>query len=154
MSHVGVPRAVAALAALAALTSLVSCSDVVEMVAPDVDKVHIDFTCGNVDKIGLSDGNGKSAWAVQRHQHDTIEWIVTHTVTINSIKGKTAALPIDADSSNLGGTPGKSYKATVQSLPGLPFTKKTFAYVIDVTCVDNGVTRNLVIDPELILRKP
>jgi len=79
MSRAGVPRTVAALAVLAAATSLVSCNfnkdsvALVETLAPDVNTVHIDFSCGATTSIGLTDGSGNSAWAVVRHPNNSIQ---------------------------------------------------------------------------------
>lgn len=156
MSHARAPRTVVALAALAAVASMISCSDVSELVAPKTGTVHIDFTCGAIGKIGLNDGHGNSAWAFQRSQHEAIEWIVPPNVTINSITGKAVQFPIDTvQNEPHGRAPGTSYKATTQGISGLPLTKKTFAYAIDVTCHPGQPDSvRLVLDPEMIIRKP
>jgi len=154
-------RAGIALVALPATALLVSCNqdavDLVEALAPDTDTVHINFTCGGTnDEIGLDDTHGNSAWAFQRRPNNPITWTVDQTVTINSIKGKNTPLPVDHDPSDPGGQqPGVSYKAKVKgNPPGPVIGKKSFSYAIDLTCNQNGVTRRLVIDPEMIIRKP
>src|SRR5215831_12904133 len=100
MSRAGVPRAVFALAALVAV-SLVSCkktvapvTSLIDAMAPDRDTVQVVFKCATVDSVGLFDTSGKPAWNVMRHPNQTITWVVAQTVTINSLTGKSAPLPI------------------------------------------------------------
>lgn len=165
MSRAAVPRAVAAfaaLAALAALASLASCNfnkdsvALVEALAPDVNTVHIDFTCGGAGSIGLSDGSGNSAWAVVRHPNNQIQWVVPQNVTINSIAGKTEALPIVHDPGDpQGGSPGTAYKAKVKSDTAFAVSQKTVAYAISVTCHPGQPdSLRLLLDPEMIVKKP
>jgi len=162
MSRAGVPRAVVALAALAALTSLVSCNfnkdsvALVEVLAPDVNTVHIDFSCGATTSIGLSDGSGHSAWAVVRHPNNSIQWVVPQDVTINSLAGKTEALPITHDPGDpQGGSPGTAFKAKVKSDTAFAASQKTIAYAINVTCHPGQPDSvRLLLDPEFIVKKP
>ncbi|HTK46691.1 MAG TPA: hypothetical protein VL328_01775 [Gemmatimonadaceae bacterium] len=156
MSRAGVPRTVAALAVLAAATSLVSCNfnkdsvALVETLAPDVNTVHIDFSCGATTSIGLTDGSGNSAWAVVRHPNNSIQWVVPLDVTINSIAGKTEALPITHNPGDpQGGSPGTPFKGKVKG-----GANGTYHYVITASCDPGGGAPplNLSIDPEMIVR--
>jgi hypothetical protein len=158
MSHAGTPRAVAAVVALAAVASLVSCSgDVLEQLAPKTAEVHVHFICGTAaDSLGLNDGHGSSAWAIQRHQGEPIEWKAAPNVAINSITAKSGQFPFDTvQGEDHGGSPGVSYKAKAPAISGLPFTKKTFSYAISLTC-NRGQPDSVrvVLDPEMIVRKP
>jgi hypothetical protein len=160
MSHAGIPRAAIARAALATTALLVSCNkdavQLVEALAPDVETVRITFTCGPVNSIGLTDASGNSAWAFQRHPNNPIQWVVAANVTINSIHGKIDPLPIDTTLGDPHGkTQGTPYKAAVKSHPpGPPIGKKGFPYAIDLTCTSGTTTTNLVLDPEMIIKKP
>jgi len=132
--------------------------------APDADTVYINFACATIDSIGLTaSGGGKTAWNVLRHRNSPIIWKVRPTVTINSIKGKSALLPIDTVAGEPHGGPGDTlYKATVNANAGasgpppIPGTHKdkSYAYEIDVTCAAGANSTRLVIDPELIVRRP
>jgi len=157
MPHAGASRALVALAALAAVTSLVSCSgDLLEQLAPKTAEVHVHFICGAADSLGLNDGHGSSAWAIQRHQGEPIEWKVAPNVVINSITAKSGQFPLDTvPGEDHGGSPGTSYKAKAPAISGLPFTKKTFSYAISLTC-NRGQPDSvrLLLDPEFIVRKP
>lgn len=172
MSRTGVPRALVTLGVVASLVLLVSCvqgikqadlqsQDMLATLAPDVDTVQIHFVCVTVDSIGLTDRNGKPAWNVMRHPNQQITWVVAPTVTINAIKGKSGPLPIDVDAIEHGGTPGTSFKATVKNNAGVPGPPdpehpkdKNYAYELDVTCTAGANSSHLVIDPEMIIRKP
>jgi hypothetical protein len=131
----------------------------IDAVAPDTDRVRIDFSFqNNVVSIGLFDArpNGKPAWAVRRNPNSLITWKVAPNVTINSIEAKPGSdpLPIDVDPNEHGGQPGVPFKAKVKSDagdPGNPSTK-TYDYLIDVTLT--GPDIRLVIDPEFIVNRP
>lgn len=166
MSRAGVPRPLVILGVVASLVSLVSCSqnlkiaadqqsqDLLATLAPDRDTVRVVFTCNVVDSVGLFDTSGKPAWNVMRHPNQTITWIVAQTVTINSLKGKTGPLPITVDPNQNGQTPGKSFRATVNNNAGTPGNgDRSYSYELDVTCTGPNSAR-LVIDPEMIIRKP
>jgi len=129
--------------------------------APDVDTVRIQFVCVGVDSIGLTDKSGKTAWNVMRHPNQQITWVVAPTVTINSLKGKAGPLPIDVDVTEHGGSPGTSFKATVRNNAGAPGPgdpahpkDRNYSYELDVTCTAGANSTRLVIDPEMIIRKP
>jgi len=130
--------------------------------APDADTVHINFVCGAIDSIGLT-ASGKTAWNILRHRNSPIIWKVEPTVTINSIKGKSGLLPIDTVPGEPHGGAGVTlYKATVNANAGAsgppPFPgthkDKNYSYEIDVTCTAGANSTRLVIDPELIVRRP
>src|SRR5215218_4943704 len=96
MSRAGLSRALVAVVAMASLAALVSCTegDVEEgfdAIAPSVDSLRIQISCGAVDSIALTTLSGKPAWAVRRQQNHPITWTVPANVTINSIVGKTPA---------------------------------------------------------------
>jgi len=170
MSHAGVIRPLVVIVALVAGASLMSCDKsnvsnvsnqsvpaALNLIAPDTDTVHVNFTCGAADSIGLFAPNGTSAWAIQRHPNNQIMWVVGPTVTINSITGKTDPLPIDQDAGDPhGGSPGTPFKARVKSNPGVPpGQQKIFSYAISVTCHPGQPDSiRLVLDPEMIIRKP
>jgi hypothetical protein len=134
----------------------------IDAVAPDTDRVRIDFSFhDNVVSIGLVDAqpNGKPAWAVRRHPNSLITWNVAQDVTINSIEAKpgTDPLPIDVDPYEHGGQPGVPFKAKVRSDAGNPgsTSTKTYDYHLDVTCTPvTGPGIRLVIDPEFIVNRP
>jgi hypothetical protein len=167
MSRAGVPRALVALGVVASLVWLVSCSqnlkiaadpqaqDVLAAIAPDRDTVSIVFKCATVDSVGLFDTSGRPAWNVIRHPNQTITWIVAQTVTINSLKGKSGPLPLAVDQNQNGQTPGNPFKATVNPNAGTPGNgDKSYSYELDVTCTSGPNSTRLVIDPEMIIRKP
>jgi hypothetical protein len=133
--------------------------------APDTDTVHVNFACATIDSIGFT-ATGKTAWNILRHRNSPIIWAVAQNaqpVTINSIKGKSGPFPIDTvPGEPHGGSPGTVYKAKVNSnagasgpppLPGF-HKDKSYAYEIDVTCTSGAKSTRLVIDPELIVRRP
>jgi len=165
MSRAGVPRALVTLGAVVSLVSLISLAscmkaqdqpqDLLAALAPDRDTVRVVFTCAGVDSIGLFDTSGKPAWNVMRHPNQTITWVVAQTVTINSLKGKSTPLPVNVDQNQHGQSPGASFVATVKNNAGTPGNgDKSYAYELDVACTSGGNTTNLVIDPEMIIRKP
>jgi hypothetical protein len=131
--------------------------------APDTDTVHVNFACATIDSIGLT-ASGQTAWNILRRRNNPIIWAVAQNaqaVTINSIKGKSGSLPIDTvPGEPHGGAPGTMYKAKVNSNAGGPppfpglHTDKSYAYEIDVTCTSGAKSTRLVIDPELIVRRP
>jgi predicted small lipoprotein YifL len=127
----------------------------IDEIAPDKDTVYVNFSCGTFNSIGLTDAktNGKPAWAIQRHPNQSITWTVANTVTIDSIKGKSTALPITVDPNEHGGAAGKSFKATVNN-PAGPNGTTPFDYLIGLTCKAGNQTTHLLIDPEFILNKP
>jgi hypothetical protein len=149
-------------ASFVSLVSLASCmkaqdqpQDLLAALAPDRDTVSIVFTCAGVDSIGLFDTNGKPAWNVMRHPNQTITWVVAQTVTINALKGKSAPLPLNVDQNQNGQTPGNPFKATVKNNAGSPGNgDKSYSYELDVTCKAGSDSTRLVIDPEMIIRKP
>ena len=163
MSLARSPRAAVAVAALAAATSLVSCNfnkdsvALVDVLVPDVPTVKINFSCvGGASSIGLTDAQGNSAWAIRRHPNQPITWQVPPDVTINSIAGKTEALPIVHDPGDpQGGSLGTPYKGKVKSDTAFAASQKTFNYAINVTCHPGQPDSvRLVLDPEFIVKKP
>jgi len=129
--------------------------DLLAALAPDRDTVRVVFTCAGVDSIGLFDTSGKPAWNVMRHPNQTITWVVAQTVTINSLKGKSAPLPVNVDQNQHGQAPGASFVATVKPNAGTPGNgDKNYSYELDVTCKAGPDSTHLVIDPEMIVRKP
>ena len=178
MSRAGVRRSLVTVVVVASLVSLVSCvkgdqpnlvvqqdqvdEGFIAQLAPDADTVHINFACATIDSIGLT-ASGKTAWNILRHRNNPIIWAVAPTVTINSIKGKSGLLPIDTvPGEPHGGAAGTLYKATVNSNAGAPgppplpgtHKDKNYSYEIDVTCTEGANSTRLVIDPELIVRRP
>jgi hypothetical protein len=154
MSRAGVSRAWVALVAMASLAALVSCTEgdveaAFDAIAPSVDSVRVNFSCGAVDSIALTTPSGDPAWSVTRKPNNPITWVVPANVTINSILGKTPAdtLPLDPDGPQ-GGAAGTPFKSKVKAHAAT----KTYHYVIDATCQSASGPRRLVIDPELILR--
>jgi hypothetical protein len=149
----------AALQAQAAPQQLAILQAQINSVAPDTDQVKIVVKRhNNYVEVGLFDKHsGQPAWAFRRHTDapkNEIEWTVPDDVTIESIEGKTESLPIDVDSNQHGGAPGKPFKATVRSDPEDPPTK-TYDYAITVTYEPtNGDAVRLVIDPEMIVNNP
>jgi hypothetical protein len=166
MSRAGVYRTIATVAVVASLVSLVSCRQknqlagaqqaqaLLDAIAPDVETVHINIACATVDSISMTDNSGQPAWNVVRHpgnsQKDMITWVVGPSVTINSIKGESDSLPLDVDPNQNGGQPGNAFKAKVKGNAAA----KNYAYELAMTCTAGPDTTHLVIDPELILRKP
>lgn len=140
----------------------------IDAIAPDLDTVYVHYVCAAVDSIGLTDKNGQSAWNHQRRPSTpghpvTIIWKPDPTVTIDSIKPKPGpdALPIDVDPVLKGGSPGGLYKGTVQSTAGVPGnppagnpTFKSYPYGLKLTCGTGPSSRHLVVDPEMIIKKP
>lgn len=171
MSHAG---AIRPLAAAIVVVSLVSCikggdntnikapvvqSDaqltaaLLDSVAPSMDSVHINFVCGPVDSIGLTDKNGRPAWSFRRKPNESITWVVPQAVTIDSIVSKSVnPLPLDQNPNDPhGGAPGVAFKATVKS----GAANGPYHYVIKTTCnPQTGPAIKLVIDPEMIIKNP
>src|SRR5258705_1654378 len=119
MSRAGLSRALVALAALVAAASLVSCKkDVVaqlDAVAPSTDSIKVNFSCGAVDSIALSDASGGPAWAVKRRPNEPISWIVPPNVTINSIAATNPADTIPLiPAGPQGGAPGTPFQSKVK----------------------------------------
>jgi hypothetical protein len=154
MSRARVSPALIALVAVASLAVLVSCTEGFEeadfdAIAPSVDSVRVNFSCGAVDSIALTTPSGNPAWTVRRKPNNPITWVVPANVTINSILGKTPTdtLPLDADGPQ-GGAAGTPFKSKVKAHAA----EKAYHYVIDATCQPvSGSARRLVIDPEMIV---
>jgi hypothetical protein len=149
MSRAYVPRAVAAIVALVAAASFAACSSeglnqaTVDALVPSVDSINVRFSCGAVDSIALRAPNGGPAWAVRRSKNETISWVVSANVTINSIAG----LPLDSAGSQ-GGTPGTPFRSKVKG----DAESKTYHYAIEATCHPAaGPDRHLILDPEFIV---
>jgi hypothetical protein len=140
----------------------------IDAIAPDLDTVYIKYVCTTIDSIGFADKNGKPAWNHQRRPSTpghpvTIIWKVDSTVTIDSIMAKPGpdAFPIDVDPVLKGGSPGTLYKGTVQSTAGAPGnpppgnpTFRSYPYQLKLTCGTGPSPRHLVVDPEMIIKKP
>jgi hypothetical protein len=159
MSRAGVSPALIALVAVASLAALVSCTGgdeeaLLDAVAPSVDSVRVNFSCGTVDSIAvdsiaLATPSGIPAWSVRRKPNNPITWVVPANVTINSILGKTPVdtLPLDPDGPQ-GGAAGTPFKSKIKAHAA----SKTYHYLIDATCQPaSGPARRLVIDPEMII---
>ena len=172
------PRAVVALAALATAASLVSCNHddqqqladqqaLIAALAPDVGTIYVNFSCGTDTTFGLfydAPGNQKKpAWAFMRHPSgpkNQISWEVQQNaqpVTITTIGDKPGQGSFPINVIQQGGSPGVAFKATVK--PGAgghgANSDTTYAYSIGVTCKPaSGPDIHVVIDPEMIVRKP
>jgi hypothetical protein len=155
MSRAGVSRTLVGAVALVALIAVASCTQtadqesLLDAVAPSVDSVHINFSCGPVDSLALADKNGRPAWSFSRRPNDPITWVVPQNVTINSLKGRTANdnFPVDSTGPQ-GGAPGTAFHAKVKG----GAAQGTYHYVINATCTAGADTIRLLIDPELIIR--
>lgn len=181
MSRADVPRIVGSLVVVASLASLMSCTKTVQLtgdqvlieaLAPDVPIIYVNFSCGADTSIGFFDSNApgkKPAWAFMRHPggpKNQISWVVAQNaqpVTINSIGDKPGqgSFPIDVDPIEHGGAPGVPFKAKVKNNagdppnPGEDYRDKGYAYSIGLTCTPaSGPPIHLVVDPEMIVRKP
>jgi hypothetical protein len=159
MSRAGVSRALVVLVCVASLATLVSCTGgdeeaLFDAVAPSVDSVRVNFSCGTVDSIAvdsiaLATLSGDPAWSIRRKPNNPITWVVPANVTINSIAGRTPVdtLPLDPDGPQ-GGAAGAPFKSKVKAHAA----SKTYHYLIDATCQPaSGPARRLVIDPEMII---
>ena len=120
--------------------------------SPDVrGPIRITFTCTDAaagDILRLAAPDGTPAWTVERQGNAPIVWLVDDHLTINSVHAAAgSSLPIDADGDQGKGA-GIAWRSKVKGNvdPG------NYRYDIDVTCRQNGTTRRLIIDPEMIVR--
>jgi hypothetical protein len=113
--------------------------------------IRITFTCTDPaagDIIRLAGADGTPAWRVQRTGNAPIVWLVDRHLTINSVHGAAgSSLPIVPD-----GDQGKEAGIAWRSRVREDVDPGDYRYDIDVTCRQNGNTRRLIIDPEMIVR--
>ena len=142
------------LLAAAAAMALVACAPRVgrTRTRPNVNgPIRITFTCTDPaagDVVRLAGADGTPAWTVERQGNAPIVWLVDPHLTINSVHAAPgSSLPIDPDGDQ-GKAPGRAWRSRVRG----NVDAGDYRYDIDVTCRQNGTTRRLIIDPEMIVR--